>query len=162
MQKELNAIATDIHELSHDLHSASLQCCGLEVALKDLCRKYLRNHYLEIDVESDKLDSCLSPDSALCLFRVTQEALTNVLKHGRTKKVLLKLVRDSEKVRLSVRDFGVGFDPATQSGGIGLISMRERLRFCAGTLFVNSAPGQGTEIVAEVAATKKQAAAANT
>jgi len=160
MHKELDAIATDIHELSHDLHSASLQCCGLEVALKDLCRKYLRNHHLEIDLQTAMLDSSLSPDAGLCLFRVTQEALANVLKHGRTKKVHLKLVQDSEKVRLTVKDFGVGFDRATQTGGIGLISMRERLRFCGGMLFVNSAPGQGTEIIAEVAVTKKQTAAA--
>jgi PAS domain S-box-containing protein len=161
LHDELDSIATGIHELSHELHSASLQCCGLEVALKDLCRKYLHNHQLEIDLHAEKLDASLTPETALCLFRVTQEALANVLKHGRTKKVHLKLIHDSEKVRLTIKDFGVGFDPSTQSGGIGLISMRERLHFCGGALFVNSAPDAGTEIVAEVSAAKKFATAAN-
>jgi PAS domain S-box-containing protein len=161
LHKELDAIATDIHELSHELHSASLQCCGLKVALKSLCWKYLNNHNLEIDLQTENLDSNLSPDVALCLFRVAQEALANVLKHGRTKKALLKVIQDSEKVRLTVKDFGVGFDLSIQSGGIGLISMRERLRFCGGVLSVKSAPNQGTEIAAEIADAKKLAALAN-
>lgn len=160
LRKELGAIATDIHKLSHELHSASLQCCGLKVALKDLCSKYSRNHHLDIDLQTEKLDLKLPPDVALCLFRVTQEALTNVLKHGQTKKVLVKAIQDSEKVRLVVKDSGAGFDPSVQSGGLGLMSMRERLRFCGGMLYVKSSPGHGTEIVAEVAAAKKLAVAA--
>jgi PAS domain S-box-containing protein len=161
LHKELDEMATDIHELSHELHSASLQCCGLHLALKDLCWKYLNNHHLEINLQSEKLDSKLSPDVALCLFRVAQEALANVLRHGQTKKVLVKVVQDSEKVRLMVKDYGVGFDTSVQSGGIGLIGMRERLRFCGGVLSVKSAPNQGTEIAAEVAVSKKIGSAAS-
>jgi len=161
LHDELDAIATDIHELSHELHSATLQACGLKVALKDLCWKYWNNHRLEIDLQTEKLDSSLSPDVSLCLFRVAQEALANVIKHGHTKKVVVKVAQNFKKVRLTVKDFGVGFDLAIQSGGIGLISMRERLSFCGGTLSVKSAPSQGTEITAEVAAAKKLAAGAN-
>ena len=161
LRKELDSIASDIHKLSHELHSASLQCCGLKVALKDLCWKYSHNHHLEIDLHTERLDPKLPPDVALCLFRVAQEALANVLKHGNTKKVLLSVVQDSRKVRLTVKDFGVGFDPAVQTGGIGLMSMRERLRFCGGLLTVKSAPNQGTEIAAEVVAVKKMAATAS-
>jgi signal transduction histidine kinase len=161
LRKDLDSIATDIHKLSHELHSASLQCCGLKVALKDLCWKYSHNHHLEIDLHTERLDPKLSPDVALCLFRVAQEALANVLKHGNTKKVLLSAVQDSRKVRLTVKDFGVGFDPSVQTGGIGLMSMRERLRFCGGLLTVKSAPNQGTEIAAEVVAVKKMAATAS-
>ena len=160
MQKELDAIATDLHELSHELRSTSLQCCGINVALKGLCWKYLKNHHLEIELQTEEFDSKLSPDVALSLFRVAQEALANVLKHGHTKRVLVKVVQNSEKVRLTVKDFGVGFDPLVQSGGIGLISMRERLRICGGVLSVKSAPNQGTEIAAEVAAVHILAAAA--
>ena len=158
LRKQLDSIATDIHKLSHELHSASLQCCGLKIALKDLCWKYSHNHHLEIDLHTESLDPKLPPDVALCLFRVAQEALANVLKHGNTKKVLLSVVQDSRKVRLTVKDFGVGFDPSVQTGGIGLMSMRERLRFCGGLLTVKSAPNQGTEIAAEVVAVEKMAA----
>jgi len=161
LHEELDAIATDIHELSHDLHSASLQCCGLKVALKDLCWKYWNNHRLEIDLQTEKLESRISPEVALCLFRVAQEALANVLKHGNTKKILVKVTQDSERVRLTVKDAGVGFDPTIRSGGIGLINMRERLSFCGGFLSVKSAPNQGTEITAEVVAARKLAATAN-
>ncbi len=161
LHKQLDEIATDIHEISHELHSASLHCCGLDVALKDLRRKYLDNHQLEIDLQTEKLDSKLSPDAALCLFRVAQEALANVQKHGRTKKVQVKVIQDSDKVRLTIRDFGVGFDSSTRSAGIGLISMRERLHFCGGALSVTSAPNQGTEIAAEVVTVKKLAVAEN-
>ncbi len=161
LHNELDAIATDLHELSHELHSASLQCCGLKVALKDLCWKYANNHHLDIDLQTEKLESNLAPDVALCLFRVAQEALANVLKHGRTRNVVVKVIQDSEKVCLTVKDFGAGFDPAVQSGGIGLISMRERLRLCGGLLSVQSAPDQGTEITAEVAAIKKLAVGAS-
>lgn len=160
LRKELDVIATDIHKLSHELHSASLQCCGLKVALKDLCWKYSHNHYLDVELHTEKLDPKLPPDIALCLFRVAQEALANVLKHGQTKKVLVNVVQDSRKVRLTVRDFGVGFDPSIQTAGIGLMSMRERLRFCGGLLTVRSAPDQGTEIAAEVVAAKTMAATA--
>ena len=158
LRNELDSIATDIHELSHELHSSSLQCCGLKVALKDLCWKYSHNQHLQIELHADNFDSKLPPDVALCLFRVAQEALANVLKHGGTKKVVVRVMQDSEKVRLSVKDFGVGFDPSLQSAGLGLMSMRERLRFCGGVLSVRSALNEGTEISAEVAAAKKFAA----
>jgi len=85
-----------------------------------------------------------------------------VLKHGRTKQVVVNVLQDSRKVRLTVTDSGVGFDPAIQNAGIGLMSMRERLRFCGGMLTVKSAPNQGTEIAAEVVAVKAKPATAST
>jgi PAS domain S-box-containing protein len=160
LRAELDALATDIHKLSHELHSASLQCGGLRVALKDLCRKYANNHRLEIDLQADEPDNKVPPKVALCLFRVAQEALANALKHARTEKIIVRVTQDSKKVRLLVKDFGVGFDTARQSGGIGLTSMRERLRLCGGVLLVKSAHGEGTEIAAEVPAAVKVAAAA--
>ena len=161
LRKELDSIATDIHKLSHELHSASLQCCGLKIALKDLCWKYSHNHHLEIDLHTEKLDPKLPPDVALCLFRVAQEALANALKHSHTKRVDVNVVQDSKKVRLTVKDYGVGFDPSFQTGGIGLMSMRERLRFCGGMLTVRSTPNEGTEVAAEVVAVKRMAAVAS-
>lgn len=162
LRKELDAVATDIHELSHELHSASLQTCGLKVALKDLCWKYAHNHQMQIELHAETLDAKLSADISLCLFRVAQEALANALKHGQTKRVCVSATQDSERVCLSVRDFGVGFDSSAQLGGIGLISMRERVRICGGTLQVKSAPDQGTEITAEIdVPARKLAATAN-
>jgi PAS domain S-box-containing protein len=157
-RSELKALASDIHELSHELHSSGLRCCQLRIALRDLCSKYANNHHLDINLQTEGLDSNLSSDIALCLFRVAQEALANVLKHGGTNKAVVNVTQDSERVRLVVRDFGLGFDPATKSRGIGLVGMRERLRLCGGFLSVNTAPNQGTEIIAEIATTKSFAA----
>jgi PAS domain S-box-containing protein len=150
VRKELDSIATDIHELSHELHSASLKTCGIKVALKDLCWKYSHNHSLQIDLHAEEPVATLPPDVALCLFRVAQEALANAVKHGHAKKVLVLLAEDHGQLRLTIKDFGIGFDSTTQSTGIGLISMRERLRLCGGNLLVISAPAQGTEIKAEL------------
>lgn len=161
LRAELDAIATDIHKLSHELHSASLQCCGLKVALKDLCRKYTNNHDLKIDLQTDEPDFKLAPDVALCLYRVAQESLANALKHARTEKVVVRITQDGKNVKLLVRDFGAGFDATRQSGGIGLTSMRERLRLCGGVLSVKSVPSEGTEIAAQVPLEVKTAAAAN-
>jgi PAS domain S-box-containing protein len=150
LRKELDSIATDLHELSHELHSSSLHTCGLKVALKDLCWKYSHNHPLEVELHAEDLDEKLSPEVELCMFRVAQEALANALKHGRAHKVVVSLGQEDENIRLSVKDFGVGFDCTAHSSGIGLISMRERVRFCGGSLCVNSALGQGTEVIVQV------------
>ena len=160
VRAELEAIATDIHKLSHELHSSSLQFGGLKIALKDLCRKYAQMHRLEIDLRADHPEAKLPPDVALCLLRVAQESLANALKHSHSARIQVTLVQDGEKVQLVVRDFGQGFDPAAQRGGIGLTSMRERLRLCGGVLHVKSSPNEGTEIAAEVPAPAKVAAAA--
>jgi len=160
LRAELDAIATDIHKLSHELHSSSLRCGGLRIALKDLCRKYMNNHHLEIDLHLDRAEFKLPPDVALCLLRVAQESLANALKHARTNKVCVRLTQDADDVQLVVRDFGQGFDPATHTGGIGLTSMRERLRLCGGVLRVTSSPEEGTEIWAMVPVAVKTAAAA--
>jgi PAS domain S-box-containing protein len=160
VRAELDALATDIHRLSHELHSSSLQYCGLTMALKELCRKYKNNHRLEVDFQTDELDHKLPPEVALCLFRVAQEALANALKHACTDKICVRVSQDGDRVQLVVRDFGQGFDPAGHCGGIGLTSMRERLRLCGGALRVTSGPNAGTEIVAEVPTPVKAVAAA--
>jgi PAS domain S-box-containing protein len=149
-QKHIDQLGTDIHNLSHELHSSSLQHCGLGVALKDLCENYSHSHQIKVDLAVRGLDSRLPNDMSLCLFRVTQEALTNALKHSHTRTIQVEASQDSANVRLSVKDFGIGFDPALQSSGIGLTSMRERLRIFGGELRVSSQPNLGAEVVAEL------------
>jgi signal transduction histidine kinase len=90
------------------------------------------------------------------LYRVAQEALTNVQKHARTNQAHIKLARRGRKVRLEVRDEGRGFDPATVSGNggpgerVGLSGMRERVALLGGELKITSKPGAGTSLMAEV------------
>jgi PAS domain S-box-containing protein len=150
LQRHIDQLGTDIHNLSHELHSSSLKHCGLGIALRDLCDNYSHTHRIKVDLSAGGLDSTLSDDMSLCLFRVAQEALANALKHSHTPEILVVASQDSAKVRLSVKDFGIGFDPAIQSSGIGLTSMRERLRIFGGELRVASQPNLGAEIIAEL------------
>jgi signal transduction histidine kinase len=96
--------------------------------------------------------SALPPDTALCLFRVAQEALRNVARHARARTAEISLRPVDGGLQLAVQDDGVGFEPARdrERASLGLSSMRERVYLLGGTLDVDSAPGQGTTIVAWV------------
>jgi PAS domain S-box-containing protein len=143
-------LATDIHQLSHELHSSRLQHLGLGPALSELCTRVASQRPIAIETRLDHLPQQMPQDVALCLFRVAQEALTNVLKHSEAQTVIVQGEQDGATVRVRISDDGVGFDPAIRSSGIGLTSMRERLRLVDGELLLHSAPHQGTEVIASV------------
>ena len=98
----------------------------------------------------DGLDS-LDSDVALCLFRVVQEALTNVVRHARARKTCVSLTTTAESVELNVVDDGVGFvaGEGTRSG-LGLRSIHERVRFMRGSVSVDSRPGEGTKVLVRI------------
>jgi PAS domain S-box-containing protein len=151
-------LGSDIHHLSHELHSSKLQHLGLASALKDLCEKVSAQNQLAITCRANGLTNGLPSDVALCLFRVAQEALNNVLKHSNSRKASVETVASGHAIALKIADWGRGFDPTRSHWGIGLSSMRERLRAVGGEFTVRSSPGKGTEIIAEVKL--EQAAAA--
>ena len=141
--KSAEELATDIHELSHELHSSKLRHLGLPAALKELARKTSSQQGLRVDFHAGALPKNLSPELALCLFRVGQEALSNVIKYSRTHTVEINVTRTNGRIVLKIKDFGIGFEPEVSSSGIGLSTMRERLRMFGGNLLVNSSPGKG-------------------
>jgi signal transduction histidine kinase len=96
----------------------------------------------------------------LCIFRVAQEALNNIIKHSNSPKAFVELARAGDAIVLIVKDLGIGFDSATAKGGIGLSTMQERLRKFEGELFVESIPGKGTAIIAKVNLERAKAATA--
>jgi PAS domain S-box-containing protein len=145
-----NDLATDIQNLSHNLHSSKLQFLGLPVALRDLCTKISSHQNIHVGVYIEQVPEHLPAELALCIYRVAQEALNNVVKHSHASDAFLELTGTSDTMILKVRDFGVGFDPSLAHQGIGFSSMRERLRICGGELVVESIPGNGTEIVAKL------------
>ena len=159
LRKQADELATDIHELSHELHSSKLQHLGLRAALRELCEKISEKRQLQVSLQTDGTETRLSPDVALCLYRVAQEALNNAIKHSHAQQVNLQTGRSGDVFRLTVRDTGVGFDPATAPPGLGLIGMRERLRTIGGHLQVKSSPLSGTEVTAEVTAAEQAASA---
>src|SRR5262249_50839706 len=150
--RELQELAEDIHNLSHRLHSSKLQHLGLPAALKEVCRQIGGQHHVEIDLETMNPCPSLSDDVSLCLYRVAQEALSNAVKHSRSKRIEVRLGSARERVWLQVKDFGVGFNPAVKADGLGLATMHERWRMVGGKLSIKSVTGSGTELTAEAQA----------
>src|SRR5262249_19710503 len=146
LRRQAEELASDIHELSHELHSSKLKHLGLRVALKELCRKFGEQNKLQIDAETDLIPENVPPDVALCLFRVAQEALNNACRHGHASHIVLRAKLRNGSLALLIRDNGSGFDGSNSRWGLGLTSMRERLRYVGGDLQVESEPEKGTEI----------------
>jgi signal transduction histidine kinase len=148
--KKNQEISSDMHSLSHQLHSSKLDLVGLAPALMGLCEELSSKFKIQIEFTDRGVSSKIPKDVALCLFRVAQEALGNVVKHSRAKQAQVELSGTDNRIRLRTVDAGVGFDPDVRSThpGIGLVSMRERLRLVGGGLSIRSAPMRGTEILA--------------
>jgi len=145
-------ISSDVHRLSHQLHSSKLEHVGLGPALMGLCEEISEKYGMQVEFADRGVESEIPKDVSLCLFRVTQEALNNVVKHSGAKQAQVELCRERNEIRLQIVDAGAGFDVALRDpdAGIGLIGMRERLRLVGGRLLVQSAPMRGTAILAEV------------
>jgi signal transduction histidine kinase len=146
--QQLGEIITDVHNLSHQLHSTKLQVLGLAVALRDLCRQLSEKHRVAIQLAGGGVPCTLQEDVALCFYRVAQEALNNSIKYSGSAHIEVKLIFRNSNLTMKIRDFGSGFDPASQVGGLGLATMQERLRNVGGRLLVSSRPGAGTELTA--------------
>ncbi len=150
MAERAAEIGTDLHNLSHELHPAKLQLLGLVKATQFLCRDLAGRHRLDIDFVHDRMPSNVPPDPALCLFRIVQEALQNVVKHSGARSATVKLSGSPESLQLEISDSGGGFDTSKLGGGMGLLSIRERVNFLDGQLSIRSTPGMGTRIAVRV------------
>lgn len=141
-------VSTDLHSISHQLHPARLDLQGLVAALTSFCRELTNQHGLQIHFVHRDVPAALPSEVALCLFRIAQEALRNVVKHANTLEATVDLSAQDDGISLCVSDAGSGFDPesAQRKGGLGLLSMRERLRLIGGQLAIQSALDQGTRI----------------
>jgi len=150
--KGIQEISSDMHSLSHQLHSSKLEHVGLVPALMGLCEELSSRFKIQIEFTDHAISSGIPKDVALCLFRIAQEALNNVVKHSGAKQAQAELSCTKNEIRLRIADAGFGFDPALRHGdsGLGFVSIRERLRLVGGRLSVQSAPMRGTEILAEV------------
>jgi two-component system sensor histidine kinase UhpB len=141
-------MADEIRNLSHELHPGVLRHAGLAAALKSVCCEVERKRGLAVSFEaSDQLEE-VPPEMALCLYRVAQETLHNAASHARARHVLVSLALREEELELSVRDDGCGFDlaAARRRGGLGLLSIDERVRLVGGVVELKTAPTRGTTV----------------
>lgn len=154
VREQLVHLSEDIHSLAYQLHPSILEELGLVEALRAECERRTRQGRLAVTMDLEALAAVPGKDAQLCLFRVAQEALNNVVRHAGVNAATVTLRRAGDGVLLAIRDEGVGFDPANPGPGysLGLAGMRERVNLVNGTLDMETAPGRGTTIVAWVPA----------
>jgi PAS domain S-box-containing protein len=147
LQKQTIEISNDVQALSHDLHSSKLEYLGVAAGIKSWCKEFGERRAMRIECSHD-VRSPVPAEIGLCLFRVLQEALHNAAKHSGVKRIEVQLYEESGALHLIVRDFGKGFDVAAalKGKGLGLTSMRERVRLANGTIEIESKLKSGTTI----------------
>ena len=150
--EQASLITSDLHTLSHGLHSRTLELLGVAAAIKGFCKDLRKQRKVEIDFSFHDLPSPVPPLVALCLFRVLEEGLQNAVKHSGVRHFQVGLWEVSSEIHLTVSDRGVGFDPnaTRESHGLGLISMHERMQGVHGCLSIESQPNLGTTVHARV------------
>jgi signal transduction histidine kinase len=157
MREQLAALSESVHSLSRQLHPSILDDLGLVDALRSECLSLGQRDGLEVKYHARDVPTDLPRDVALSVYRVAQEALRNVVRHGRCSNASVRLVANERELVLRVRDRGVGFDVARQGRtGLGLESMRERVRLIHGRLAIRSRQGEGTKITLHVPLQRSQ------
>ena len=147
LRKEIRQISEDVQAISHDLHSSKLEILGVVGAMKSWCKEVSDRHEIDVAFRND-FPGSLPFDLGIPLFRVLQQAVDNAIKHSGEKRIEVQLREDLDEIQLIVRDSGKGFDveSATRGKGLGLTSMRERVRLVNGTIAIDSKPRGGTKI----------------
>jgi len=148
MKEALIEMSENVHSLSRQLHPAIVEDLGIAAALQSLCEEVQQNEGVQIDYEVDGVSAGVSNGDALCIYRVAQEALRNVVKHSHATRAQVHLHSKNGTLQLQVRDNGRGFnlDEARNQIGLGLRSIEERVWFVGGTARVETGPGDGTVI----------------
>lgn len=150
LQPELVSISKDVHDMSYRLHPSLIKDLGLGAALQTECEKAQRHTNAAIVVQLGAVREKIPADTALCVYRITQEAVHNAIKYADASSIEVTLEQRGEALALSVRDNGKGFDPGgeDQRAGLGLVSMRERAQLAGGSWAIQSQPGKGTTVTA--------------
>lgn len=156
--EQLADIGKEIQGLSHRLHSPKLELLGLAAAVSAFCKEFSNRQNVEIDFQSENIPRNVPADASLCLYRVLQEALQNAAKHSGSRQFQVSLEVEANEIELTVRDSGLGFDPneAIKGEGLGLTSMKERMKLVDGELSIHSDVKRGTTVQARVPLSSNQ------
>jgi len=149
----VDAVQDDLHRLAADLRPASLDHLGLVAALRHYLAETDRQHRQIVEFEAVGLDGERLPaEVEIALFRIAQEAVTNSIRHASAERVSVLVERRDRRIIMVIEDDGVGLEleEVEREGRLGLVGMGERTEMLGGSLLVESAPGAGTTIVAEV------------
>jgi signal transduction histidine kinase len=147
VRDELVRLGEDVHALAYTMRPALLQQLGLPNSIRAECERFSRQESIDVSLKVEEIPGQISHDTALCLVRVTREALTNVCRHANSKHAEVALRMESNGLELTITDAGIGFNGSKESPQrLGLASMQERVRLLDGKLTVDSRPECGTMV----------------
>jgi len=155
LRQQTNSIMDGVRRLSHDLRPATLDRLGLVAALEWLASSMEKLSGIDVKVEKSGTERRLPGEVELVMFRIAQEALSNVRRHSRANNAEVMVEFDDKKVRMTIRDNGRGFalpekvGDLLKKGKLGLAGMQERIQLLNGSLKIESQPGKGTTVVIE-------------
>ncbi len=160
--KRMREVSADLHRISHELHPSKLDRLGLVAASKSLCREISQKHGIRLKCIINAVPDSLPRDISLCAYRLIQESLSNIVKHSGACMASVELIGSDAELCLTISDAGIGFDPelVQRKGGLGFISMRERLRLVGAEISIESQPARGTRIRAVIPLVKARSESA--
>ncbi len=146
--QDIGKLSADIHMISRRLHPTSLSVLGLVRCIESECNNFSRLKEIPLTSDLDVTICNLSKETSLSTYRILQEGLGNIYRHAKASRVHVALTRQNDRLRLVIKDNGIGFDPESNDTklGLGIASMTERARLIQGDLAIASRPGEGTEI----------------
>lgn len=163
--KEINAALSEsikeLKEISFNLKPRILDEIGLESALFSLCKNFSKDFMINGKLKCDRLKKKINSNQQACLYRIVQEALTNIQKHSGAKEFTMRLIDKKSNIKLIITDDGKGFEyddlvvKKIFEKSMGLISMRERAEGLGGSFKIISSPGEGTMITVEIPVEEK-------
>ena len=152
LREAVNSLTNEVRRISHQLHPAVLEHLGLVTALESYVASFRDEERIDVQLTADVGDERIPFQASICLYRVAVEGLRNVARHSEAESASVSLTRNADGLELKVSDSGKGFNVETfkQDGGLGLISVEERLRLLQGSCEIRSAPNRGTTLVVRV------------
>jgi signal transduction histidine kinase len=152
LRQKTNSLTNEIRRLSHQLHPAVLEHLGLVTALESYIGNFQDEEQIDVRLTAELGEERVPFQTSICIYRVAVEALRNVSRHSGAASAAISLRRENGSLELCVSDSGRGFDvdAVRKAGGLGLVSIEERLRLLHGTCEIHSSPQKGTTLVARV------------
>ena len=148
LQERTISLTEQVRSFSRDLHPGVLDHVGLVPALRSHCIRFAEQHRLDFSFDADEDLGSVDRDAAICIYRIVQEGLRNVVNHAHSPSAAVALTRVGNELHLTIDDKGRGFEPshALARGGLGLLSIEERARLVNGRVSITSTHGRGTKI----------------
>jgi len=155
LQDQVTQVADELRSLAHEIHPGILEHVGLSAALEAYCSEVSRQRSIAIHYSSQDVPAGIPPETAMVLYRIAQEAVTNAIKHSgasRVDVVLTGIQEANGRIKLTVADNGKGFliEEIRNGSGLGLLSVEERVQLVHGTFAIHSRPDEGSRVEVEV------------